>query len=636
MNNRLIKVLLIEDNPGDARLLQELLMEAKPVQFELKQVDRLSQGLQQLQENDFNVILLDLSLPDTQGLETFVKLHDRARNTPIVVITGLNDETVAISAVQLGAQDYLLKDQVNSDVFARSIRYAIERKRAEQKIREQAALLDIATDAILVRDLTSRILFWNKGAEHLYGWSAETVLGKTDDLLYPQSSPQSQEAQKILFEQGEWSGELHQVTKNGKEVIVESRWTLMRDDNRQPKSILIVGTNVTERKKLEAQFFRAQRLESVGTLASGLAHDLNNILTPILVTSQLLQIKLPSLNEQNRQLLKMMEANTKRGADIIKQVLLFARGIEGEQVVFRLEPLILEIQQIVEETFPKSITTDVNICLELWAMTGNATQIHQVFMNLCINARDAMPDGGTLTISAQNVLIDEERAQRSFDAKVGSFIKVTVADTGMGIAPETIDRIFEPFFTTKEYGKGTGLGLSTVIGIIKGHAGFVNVESEVGKGTKFNFFLPALVAKEPVQVTDLEILVGNNELVLVVDDEAAMRESSRVVLEAYNYQVLTACNGIEALELYIKHKDKVSLVLMDLMMPGMDGSITISTIQRINPKVKIIAVSGSAFSIETAREANSDIQKFLPKPYTAEELVKIVTQVCRVNISKLI
>lgn len=633
MNDQRIKVLLIEDNPGDARLLQELLMEVQSVQFGLEQVDRLSTGLQRLQEDDFDIILLDLSLPDTQGLETFIKLYRRARNTPIVVITGLNDETVAIHAVQAGAQDYLVKDQVSGDMLVRSLRYAIERKRAEQKIREQAALLDIATDAILVRDLEGRILFWNKSAERLYGWSADHVLGKTDELLYQQPLPQFQDAQTILFQQGEWSGELHHVTRSGEEVIVESRWTLMRDDDHKPKSILVVSTDVTDKKKLEAQFLRAQRMESIGTLASGLAHDLNNILTPVLATAQLLQIKFPHLDEHNRRLLKMMEVNAKRGAALVKQVLLFARGVEGEQAILHLEPLILETQQIVEETFPKSITTDTHFSPSLWTITGNATQLHQVFMNLCVNARDAMPDGGTLTISAENLFIDEKCAQTNLDAKAGSFIKITVADTGTGIPPETLDRMFEPFFTTKEIGKGTGLGLSTVIGIVKSHGGFINVSSKVGSGTQFHLFLPAVVAAELGETPDPEILAGNRELVLVVDDEAAIRESNKVLLEAYNYQVLTACDGIEALDLYIKHKDNIRVVLVDMMMPVMDGAITISTLQRINPQVKIVAVSGLTSSSQTVGIGSSNVQTFLPKPYTAEELIKAVGQVCRAGLS---
>jgi two-component system, cell cycle sensor histidine kinase and response regulator CckA len=257
MEERSIKVLLIEDNPGDARLLQELLEEVTSVQFQLEHVDRLNAGVQYLNAQSLDVILLDLSLPDSQGLETFIQLHHWAAEIPIVVITGLNDETLADRAVQAGAQDYLVKGQVNSDLLARSIRYAIERNRTDQRIREQAALLDIATDAILVRDLDSTILFWNKGAERLYGWQAEAAIGqKASSLLYSATSQQFQQAQAGLIEQGEWYGELEQVTKDGQVVTVASRWTLMRDNEGNPKSVLVVSTDITEKKRLEAQFLR--------------------------------------------------------------------------------------------------------------------------------------------------------------------------------------------------------------------------------------------------------------------------------------------------------------------------------------------------------------------------------------------
>lgn len=627
MDIPLIKVLLIEDNPGDARLLQELLVEVRSTRFELIQVERLSQGLQQLQDQSFDVILLDLSLPDTQGLQTFVNLYNRDCNTPIVVITGLNDETLASKAVQGGAQDYLVKDQIIGDGLVRSIRYAIERKRAEQKIREQAALLDIATDAILVRDLNHRILFWNKGAERLYGWSEEEMVGNTEELLYPVPVPPLQQAQTLLFEQGEWSGELHHLTQSGKAVTVVSRWTLMRDHDGKPKSILVVSTDVTQKKKLEAQFLRVQRMESIGTLASGLAHDLNNILTPILATAQLLQLKFPHLDDHNQRLLKMLEANAKRGAALVKQVLLFARGVEGEQAILHIESLISETQQIAQETFPKSITIETKIAPKLWAIGGNATQLHQVLMNLCVNARDAMPDGGTLTIAAENQAIDQAYTQTNLDAITGSFVKLTVADTGTGIPPETIDRIFEPFFTTKEFGKGTGLGLSTVLGIVKGHGGFVSVKSEVGRGTQFHLFLPAVMAGEAEEPQASEILSGREELVLIVDDEAAIRETSKALLETYHYQVLTAANGKEAIELYLQHQKDICVVLVDMMMPVMDGATTIQQLQKLNSQVKIIAISGLVSRTQTP-EPNQAAARFLQKPYTAEELLRTMRQVC--------
>jgi PAS domain S-box-containing protein len=364
MDDHFIKVLLIEDNGCDARLVQELLKEVSSVQFELEHVERIRDGLQRLNETSFDVILLDLSLPDSQGFETFSNLHRQFYDIPIVVVTGLNDETLAIRAMQEGAQDYLVKGQVSGDLLVRSLRYAIERKRTEQKIREQAALLDVATDAIFVWDLASCILFWNKGAERLYGWQAEEVLGKTiKEIFGQQSLAQFQEVQDILTDRGEWYGELRQLTKTDRDVIVESRWTLVHDEKGKPKSILIVNTDVTEKKELAAQFLRAQRMESLGTLASGIAHDLNNILTPVLSTAQLLQMKFPSASERDRQLLKMLEVNAKRGAALVKQVLSFARGVEGEHTVLQIRHLIQEIQQIIQETFPKSMALPARVCL---------------------------------------------------------------------------------------------------------------------------------------------------------------------------------------------------------------------------------------------------------------------------------
>ena len=632
MKQQSIKVLLIEDNPGDARLLQELLKEVTSVQFYIEQADCLSQGLQSLIEQTFDVILLDLSLPDSQDLETFVKLHRQAMAVPIVVVTGLDDETLAVRAVQMGAQDYLVKGKVSSDLLARSIRYAIERKRTEQQIREQAALLNIATDAILVRDLQSKILFWNQGAERLYGWKAEEALGQdASKLLYKSDSSQFQKAYRCLIAEGEWYGEIDQVTKAGKAVLVASRWTLMRDEDAKPKSILVVSTDITEKKQLEAQFLRIQRMESIGTLASGIAHDLNNILTPILATAQLLKIRLVQEDERTQRMLEIVEVNTKRGAALIKQVLSFARGVEGKQTILQIKHLIREIQQIAEETFPKSIEVYNYTSPNLWTITGNVTQLHQVLMNLCVNARDAMPNGGKLSISAENFVVDENYARMNLDAKVGSYIVVTLTDTGTGIPAEMVDRIFEPFFTTKEVGKGTGLGLSTVIGIVKSHGGFINVTSVMGEGTEFKVFLPAAKNSEIFEEQGIEIPTGQGELVLIVDDEAAICEASRTLLETYSYRVLTATNGIEAIGLYVQHQHDISVVIVDLMMPMMDGTTMIRTLQEINSKVKIIAVSGLAPSKQVLAETPTQI--FLSKPYSPQDFLRAVYEILQVKSS---
>jgi len=370
-----------------------------------------------------------------------------------------------------------------------------QQKQAEQKIREQGLLLDVSSDAILVRNIHNQILFWNQGAERLYGWKAEEVVGKNLlQLLYKDISPQLEDAYLRVMNTGEWRGELHQLTKEGKVIIVESRWILIRDDNGQPKSILSVNTEITQQKQLEAQLLRSQRLESIGTLAGGIVHDLNNILSPILMSVQILQKKLP--DSQSQQILQTLENNVKRGANLLKQVLSFARGIEGKQTIVQIQPLMAEIEQIITQTFPKSIICQVDIPKNLWYIRGDTTQLHQVLINLVVNARDAMPNGGILRIAAENVVIGEHSAQLNIDAKVGSYIAIVVTDTGMGMSSSVQQRIFEPFFTTKDVGQGTGLGLSTALGIIKNHGGFVNVYSQVGRGTQFTVYFRASTSKE--------------------------------------------------------------------------------------------------------------------------------------------
>ncbi len=504
-----------------------------------------------------------------------------------------------------------------------------ERKQAAQRIYEQAALLDISTDAICVCDLENKILFWNKGAERLYKWEAVEVLGQNaTDLLYKSGDLlQFQEIQTTLAQDGKWQGELTQVQKNGLDIIVESRWTLVRDEAGFPKSILTVSTDITEKKKLEAQFLRAQRLENLGTLANGIAHDFNNILTPILAVAQLLPLKFPNLDQNTEQLLNILESSAKRGADLVKQILSFTRGVEGSRTNVQVRHLLSDVVQVARRTFPKSIETQTNIVPDLWMVFGDATQLHQVLMNLIVNARDAMPDGGSLNISAENLWIDQNYACMHVDAQVGHYILITVADSGTGIKPEIMERIFDPFFTTKELGKGTGLGLSTAMGIIKSHGGFVTVYSEVSKGSTFKVYLPSTQVNETQAAADTELPNGNGELILVVDDEVTICEITKTTLESHNYRVLTASDGVGAIALYAQHKNDISVVLIDLMMPGINGDTTILTLQRMNLQVQIIAMSGLMLNEATAQNNRLKIQGALSKPFTTQALLSTLHSV---------
>jgi PAS domain S-box-containing protein len=502
-----------------------------------------------------------------------------------------------------------------------------DRKASAQKIQEQAALLNIATDAIIVRDLDSQIQFWNKGAESIYGWTATEAIGvRAEQLFCPDIPLEAIGAFNTVQQQGAWQGELHKLTKTGTAVTVESRWTLVRDESGNPTSILSVDTDITEKKSLEQQFLRAQRLESLGSLASGIAHDLNNVLTPIVGAAQLLPLTLPNLDARNQRLLNMLVESSQRGSGLVKQILTFARGIDGERTVLQVRHILAEIISVARQTFPKSIEIKVNYASEdLWMVNVDATQIHQVLMNLFVNARDAMPDGGSLTTSAENIMINPNDPLLQLQTPLGAYILITITDTGVGMTSAMLDRIFDPFFTTKA--TGTGLGLSTVQGIIKAHGGTIEVESEVGRGTSFKIYLPAIDRREiNSPITPEHQYDGQGRMVLVVDDETAIREITQESLEAYNYRVILASDGIEAIETYTQNHQSIAIVLVDMMMPHLDTPSIILALKQINPQVHIVAMSGSYLNLEAIVDKQK-VNAVLTKPFTTTEMLQTLADI---------
>lgn len=575
-----------------------------------------------------------------QSLNRFIPTHFQTVHEDHIRQFGQTGETSramgalnAICGVRRNGEEFPIEASISQienggqQLFTVILRDITERLRVQERLVEQAALLDQSLEAIVVRDINGCIQYWSRGAERLYGWRTEEVIGRTTiEILDGQDKSQFTNATNATIEKEAWTGELRQLAKDGREVIVEGHWSLVRDAKGNPKSILAINTDITEKKRLEAQFLRAQRLESIGTLASGIAHDLNNVLSPILMGVQMLRMRLA--DEQSLRLITLMESNAQRGSEMVKQVLSFAKGVGGRRTILQPKHLIREIIHIAEETFPKSIRLEQHLAEDLWTVNSDATQLHQVLLNLCVNARDAMPNGGTLTISAENRQLDDLFARMLKGAHPGDFVVISVTDTGIGIPPEIIDRIFDPFFTTKESGKGTGLGLAAVQGIVSNYGGFITVESKPGTGSKFEIYFPAHHIADPHQTScqEFSLSAGAGELILVIDDEAAIREMTRAVLEACGYRALIADNGATALSLFADHRHEVRLIITDLMMPIMDGVTTIRALRKISPDISIIATCGLVASANTVELNTLGIETLLEKPYNAETLLATIAR----------
>ena len=405
---------------------------------------------------------------------------------------------------------------------------------------------------------------------------------------------------------------------------VRHRTFCVRDGAGQVRRLISLAEDFTEQKKLEEQLLRSQRLEAIGTLAGGVAHDLNNILAPLLMAAELLKNRVTV--PRDRDLVLMMEQGAQRGADIVKQLLAFSRGVEGGRSSVAPAAVLAEMTTLMRETFPRDLAIVSTVAPGLATVQANPTQLHQVLMNLCVNARDAMPRGGTLTLTGANVTLTAGDQHLHPAAQIGAYVVFSVADTGEGIPRENLNRIFDPFFTTKEVGKGTGLGLSTVLGIVRSHGGFITVYSELGRGTVFKVYLPAETTPGAAAAgaTTSPTAPGRGELVIVVDDEPAIREATRELLQDAGYRVITAPSGREALLAFLEERETVRLVLTDLMMPGMSGAELAEALRALEPEVRIIATTGLDQDEKRAELAEIGVTEILTKPCAPAELLAAV------------
>ncbi|HEX6164558.1 MAG TPA: PAS domain S-box protein [Vicinamibacterales bacterium] len=755
----LIRVLLVEDNAAYSAFVNEALASAAS-DFQITTADSLRAAIGHLETQAFSVVLLDLHLPDSDGLDTIHRVQGAAGNVPVVVLSGVMNQDLAMASLQAGAQDYLLKNDIHPSVITRVIRYAIERRAAEtrlherdihfrsivessfdaivsidgrgtvtefnpaaeqmfgrsrasvlgrelaevviperlreahrdgvarqadpaatigrrrvelvgmrgdgsefpleltlskvptasgpvftafirdlserrkaeadqhralSRIAEQASLLDQARDAIIVRDLQHRIRYYNRSAERLYGWTSGDVMGQSVRERFFPDPTIFDEAMQTLLDRGDWMGELTVTGHDHTKMVVESRWTLTRDASGEPRAVLVIDTDITERKELERRFLRAQRMESIGTLAGGIAHDLNNMLAPVLMSIELL--KDCESDAERDAILATIETSTRRGADLVRQVLTFARGVEGDRTAVDVAGLLNDVEKFANDTFMKNITVRTAVAGDVNVL-GDQTQLHQVLINLGVNARDAMPQGGTLTLTAGVEAVAKGNPKVDPAAPAGNYVVIRVEDTGTGIPAHMIDRVFEPFFTSKPTGKGTGLGLSTSLAIVKSHGGYMRVDSELGRGSTFTIYLPALAERVQQVATPAKAAPdrGAGEMILVVDDEEPVLRMTTLVLESFGYRVLPAISGAEAETLFRRHQKDIKVVFTDMTMPGMDGATLIQKVRAIDPHARVIAASGLG-AAQASRVTG--VRRFLSKPYTADTVLKAVTDAVR-------
>lgn len=514
-----------------------------------------------------------------------------------------------------------------------NVRDISARKRTDDALRKSKERFKLAaravSDVIWDWDIATGDLWWSDGFMTTFGYAVSEIVPNVSSWhsrIHPDDVRRIVDSIQQAIDTGaeSWAAEYRFLCKDENYATVQDNAYIQRDAT--GKGVRMVGgmRDLTVQKRMAAQHLRAQRLESIGTLAGGIAHDLNNVLAPIMMSIELLKFDSDNDPERNS-ILDTIDSSCRRGADLVRQVLTFARGLDGQKIAIQLRPLVSELDAIINKTFPRNIKIVSQVPNNLWPVSGDPSQLHQVLLNLAVNARDAMPQGGTLTVAVANIALEAQHVGTSRETRAGRYVRLEVGDTGIGIPPAIREHIFEPFFTTKDVGKGTGFGLATVDTVVKSHGGFLDVDSEIGHGTTFKVFLPADPALRtgtppPFQANQPR---GRDELVLVVDDEFSIRDITQRTLEAFGYRVITASNGAEAVEIYSKQIQEIAVVLTDMMMPIMDGAATAKALKRINPSAKIIVVSG----LDISEAFKTTVDAFLSKPFTAQILLRLVREV---------
>jgi two-component system, cell cycle sensor histidine kinase and response regulator CckA len=658
LNPSRIKVLLIEDNPGDAELIRSMLAEAKGMCFEAEWRGTLSEGLKRLSSGGIDVVLLDLGLPDSSGLETLRRLHATSRPTQVVVVvfSGQAEEEMVFQALQQGAQDYLIKGRVDSSIMVRSIRYAMERSQAlealhrarselEDRVRERTAELVKANDAlresqnllqeiidnsntvIFMKDLGGRYVLINRRFEQLFHVTLASMVGKTDYDLFPRDRAERFRAfdQLVLANKRVMETEELVPHEDGDHTYISVKAPLL-DKTGTPYAVCGIATDITEWKRLQEQLRQSQKMEAVGRLAGGVAHDFNNLLAIIIGYGELLRGELsdrPSLRDRAEQITKAAG----QAAAVTRKLLTFSRRNMPQPQPIQLNELLRDLEKILRSVVSEDIELSIKPDPGVGLIRSEPSQIEQVILNLVLNACDAMPQGGKLTLLTESESIDEEHA-RIRNAQPGRYVHLTVTDTGYGMDLETQARIFEPFFTTKAEGKGTGLGLSTVYGTIQQAGGFITVQSRLGEGTTFHVHLPQIEMVEAGRSRPPETVpAGGSETILLVEDQNELRRLISEVLLQNGYMVLQAGQGQEALDLLRNYSKRIHLMITDLVMPQMGGRELAHALAPEHPEIKVLYISGYPDDAIRQDEISSSSLAFISKPFGPDALLQKVREI---------
>ncbi len=753
-----IRVLLIDDSKTDGRLIEIMLSESNHDRFELSQVYDLASGLLQLDTLNYDIILLDLGLPDSQGLETVRRTTEHVAGIPIIILTGLDDEELAMKAVKEHVQDYLVKDKINGSLLEHTIYYAIARKRTEEELRESReewkSMFLAISDSALILSPEHEILYANPASERTSGLNLDELKGRKCYKIFHDSSrppdecpltallkseqPQTMEMEvemevasgsflvtvaplfdqqgrlsrvihigkditknkraelelrmsenkyRSLFEESkdvlfisnpggsftdinaagvelfgfrsreellqavtakdlfedpqEWENlsldlkdrgfvkdhEIYMISQDGKKLTVLATATVESDDSGNITAFRGILHDMTEHRILEQQLLRAQRMESIGRLAGGVAHDFNNFLTAV---EGYIDMAMMELDENDSAYSDLVEAqrSAERAANLTRQLLLFSRRETMDFKPVDLNRVVSDLLKMLSQLLGEKYELLVNTERDLWQVRADVGHIEQVLMNLCVNARDAMPDGGTITISTGNAHISEKYAEMHTGAGAGDFVRLSVTDTGIGMDMETISHIFEPFFSTKQAGEGTGLGLSVVYGIVNQHGGWIEANSTPGAGSTFDIYLPVISSDAEdvsVDASAPEKLDAAGEKVLLVEDDEAIRRLTLKILEKAGYRVSCAGNSHEALALCQKEGDGFQLVFSDVVLPGGDGISLVEKILVDNPDTGVLLTSG--YNEEANwQKINARGYRFLQKPYSSYDLLKSLRQ----------